>query len=307
MLVDPKVYLIGYTDVDMNALWAYLNDTGQQDFMTSVKGAQQAGLSNGEILCSLYAKLCYKSLTVGKNANITGVRDITDNIKATILQAHGSVFEHFNLNFIATNVSRVFTHELVRHRAGWAFSQTSGRYCRLDKIDFVFDPILGPVKSRIESLLDDMEHEIYCIECKLGMRKAPSRYPDAHFTLYTSEDCVIQLEYGEKVTSQDVKWVPNNNMPMDLKKKLTSAIRRVAPNGQSNEIGFTVNIRSLRHFIQLRSSRHAEWEIRYITHQMVEILKNKYPTLFFDAKMELVNELWEVSGMKTQPYERSTE
>jgi len=45
--------------------------------------------------------------------------------------AHGSVLEHAGYSFALRNVSRVFTHELVRHRAGSAFSQESLRYVRL--------------------------------------------------------------------------------------------------------------------------------------------------------------------------------
>src|SRR5207244_11996269 len=41
---------------------------------------------------------------------------------------HGSVLEHAVWNFVITGVSRTLTHELVRHRAGWAYSQLSQRY-----------------------------------------------------------------------------------------------------------------------------------------------------------------------------------
>jgi thymidylate synthase (FAD) len=49
---------------------------------------------------------------------------------------HGSVLEHASDTFAFHNVSRVFTHELVRHRAGSAFSQESLRYVRLAEIGF---------------------------------------------------------------------------------------------------------------------------------------------------------------------------
>src|SRR5438045_1886755 len=42
--------------------------------------------------------------------------------------AHGSVLEHAVWNILITGVSRSLTHELVRHRAGWAYSQLSQRY-----------------------------------------------------------------------------------------------------------------------------------------------------------------------------------
>jgi thymidylate synthase ThyX len=97
----------------------------------------------------------------------------------------------------------------------------------------------------------------------------------------------------------------NEMKDRDKKKKLTSALRRVLPNGQVNEIGFTVNFRELRHVVQLRTSRHSEWEIRHVFGQVYRLVKDRHPLLFYGAKEEVVDGLLEVSGMKMQPYERS--
>lgn len=89
--------------------------------------------------------------------------------------------------------------------------------------------------------------------------------------------------------------------------KLTSAIRRIAPNGQSNEMGFSVNLRALRHIVMMRTGRHAEWEIRNIFAQVYNLLKDKYPFVFHGAKEQIVDGIVEVSGMKMQPYEMTAE
>jgi thymidylate synthase (FAD) len=151
-LVTPEVYWIGYTRINGPELERYLKDSGNEEFLDDVYRAREEGLSDGEILCSFMAKLCYASLTVGHNDNITQVRDIAGNIKGCFDQGHGSVFEHANLSFVARNCSRVLTHELVRHRVGTAFSQTSGRYVRGDSVDLAFDPILEPVRGLVERL-----------------------------------------------------------------------------------------------------------------------------------------------------------
>ena len=148
--VKPKVYLIGYTTIDKNALIQYLNDTDQIEFLGEFQKAENEGLDVGEILCSFYAKACYASLTNKKNKNITKTRAIYDNIVSILDSGHGSVIEHCSLNFMITNCSRVFTHELVRHRAGTAFSQTSGRYVRTDTLNVVIDPILEPAYDLVE-------------------------------------------------------------------------------------------------------------------------------------------------------------
>lgn len=267
-LVKPEVYFVGSTTLNWSGLRDYLEASGNMDFLQSVDEARSRGLSDGEILCSFYAKLCYASLTLGHNDNISRVRDIPDNLRACFEQGHGSVFEHCQLNFVIRNCSRVLTHELVRHRAGTAFSQTSGRYVRTDQLDIVFDPILEPVRQQIKTI-----------------------------------QYFLEARYSEVVAALDLA----NMKDFTVKKKLTSALRRILPNGQSNEIGFSVNLRSLRHTVQLRTSRHAEWEIREVFNQIYQLTKEAYPLLYYGAKEEEVDGLIEVSGMKMQPYEKSVE
>lgn len=263
--MTPKVFWIGSTTLDRVALESYLKETNQEDFLFDVDEARKDGFSDGDILTSFYAKLCYKSLVSGKNKNIEKVRGIKGNLIATMNQAHGSVFEHVVLNFVVTNCSRVYTHEQVRHRVGVAYSQTSGRYVRGDEIDIVFDPILEPVKDIIAELQG-----------------------------------YIESYYFDMVEKMDL----DNMRDFGKKKKITSALRRLLPNGQSNEMGMSLNLRTLRHVVQVRTSRHSEWEIRHIFGQVYNLVKEKYPLIFYGAKEEIVDGLLEVSGMKLQPYEK---
>lgn len=253
--VKPKVKLIGYTTLDILALKEYLEETDQLEFLDQINNAIEQGINPGEILCSFYAKLCYASLTTKKNKNISKVREIYDNILGILDSGHGSVIEHCYLNFVCYNVSRVFTHELVRHRVGTAFSQTSGRYVRTDELNLVIDPILEPIYEDIEEARLYLENWYKKVQDKLKMDEMKD---------------------------------------FSVKKKWTSALRRILPNGLSNEIGFSVNLRSLRHTIQMRTSRHSEWEIRAVFNQIAHIIKNRYPAIMSDAKFELVDGLDEI-------------
>ena len=95
--------------------------------------------SDGERLTEHAGRMCYRSHNIGLNANITNVRKgnkrYMDNILAS---GHGSVLEHASVTFAFIGVSRVFTHELVRHRAGHAFSQESLRFVRLTELQAYF-------------------------------------------------------------------------------------------------------------------------------------------------------------------------
>jgi thymidylate synthase (FAD) len=253
--VLPQTYLTGYT-VFADGLFQYLKDTDQEEFINDINEAKNKGLSDGEILCSFYAKACYASLTTKKNKNISKIRGIKENIIGTLDSGHGSVLEHCTLNFITKDCSRVYTHEQVRHRVGAAYSQTSGRYVRTDDLNVVIDPILEPAYDLVE------EARLY-LEC-----------------WYKKMEDRLNI---------------NEEKSFDRKKKLTSAMRRMLPNGQANEMGFSLNLRSLRHLIELRSSVHAEWEIRLIYNQIYDLIKDKYPAIFIDSKVEIKDNLKEIT------------
>ena len=263
--VRPRVFLIGAQAILDEGLEEYLRFVKCEDFLASIDKARELGLSDGEILVSTYAKLCYRSLTLGQNDNITRTRDIADNLKSCYDTGHGSVFEHCSLNFIVTNCSRVFTHEQVRHRVGVAYSQTSGRYVRSLPISFVEDDVIGDEALQLGRELLQTIERYYA-----DMQKASGVEDMRDFT---------------------------------RKKQITSALRRYLPNGQANEIGMTLNVRSLRHLLQIRTSEHAEREIRDIYGQVHDIIAEKYPGMVADAKVKIVDGMKVVYGMRMQPYD----
>ena len=64
---------------------------------------------------------CYRSWEPGLNPNVTRIRtDQAKYLENILASAHGSVLEHVSFTFVLHNVSRVFTHEVVRHRPGVA-------------------------------------------------------------------------------------------------------------------------------------------------------------------------------------------
>lgn len=272
-IVTPETYWVGTTVLDMPGVTAYLEASGNTDFLATIKAAKEQGVSDGEVLCSMMAKICYAALTLGHNDNLTRTRDIPDNVRACFDQGHGSVFEHCWLNFVTRNCSRVLTHELVRHRIGTAFSQTSGRYVRSDRLDVVTDPVLA-------------EHGVLTDGEQLEVQSWLER---------------LMLKMSGRIQA----LADAGKADMTMKKKLTSAARRWMPNGQANEIGFSLNLRSLRHVVMMRTSRGAEREIRLVFGQVYRLVKEKYPLAFHGAREETVDGLVEVTGMKTQPYEQT--
>jgi thymidylate synthase (FAD) len=71
--------------------------------------------TDGERLAEFAGRLCYMSQ---RNPASRSTREYLENIKR---QGHGSVLEHANYSLLLEGVSRSLTHELVRHRAGFAY------------------------------------------------------------------------------------------------------------------------------------------------------------------------------------------
>ena len=137
---------------------AYLEDVGGASWLDRRLEEADGAPNAGELLVEFGGRACYRSWEPGLNPNVTRVRnDRREYLENILRSAHGSVLEHASYSFALRNVSRVFTHELVRHRAGSAFSQESLRYVRLTDIGFRVPPALEPVRERALAIVEALE------------------------------------------------------------------------------------------------------------------------------------------------------
>lgn len=247
--VEPKIFLVGETRVIDEGLRAYLEHVGAPNWTTDAP-------SDVERLCEAMGRLCYRSFGPGLNPNVTRVREGNDKYLGHILEVgHGSVIEHPVLNFIFADVSRVFTHELVRHRAGTAVSQESLRFVRLDRLS------------------------AYC----------PTHIREDERGMAIFARTLEQLERVQQELAE--VYAIDAEKKFDVKKKLTSAFRRVAPDGVATTIGWSCNVRALRHVIEMRTDPGAEEEIRLVFGKVYNLVKDRYPNLFGDYETEMVDGL----------------
>jgi thymidylate synthase (FAD) len=249
LLDGPEVFLVAYPTLDWAVVRRYLDEVGGEalEWADRVEGS---GLSDGEALVEFGGRLCYRSWTEGLNPNISRVRRDSTAYLGNILESHhGSVIEHANYSFVFHHVSRVFTHELVRHRAGAAYSQESMRYVRLDDLPFWF-----PEWAR-----DD---------------------PDL---MGRSIDLLTQMERHQRWMAEHF-GLDDPGVPFSTKKARTSFMRRFAPDGVATGVLCTMNIRTLRHVIYMRTAISAEEEIRIVFDQVAELCLEKFPELMQDYK-----------------------
>jgi thymidylate synthase (FAD) len=240
----PTVHLIARPELNVDGMREYLADVGGESWLDMRLGDEERP-SAGEMLVEFGGRACYRSWEPGLNPNVTRVRKDQREYFANILRsAHGSVLEHANYSFALRNVSRVFTHELVRHRAGSAFSQESLRYVRLTDIGFRVPPALEPVRDQVLSIVEQLEE----------------------FQVKAAEELGIDEE----------------GVPFHVKKEVTSALRRLAPIGLSTDIIWTASARTLRHVIEMRTAEGAEEELRSVFDQIARIMQDEAPGLFQD-------------------------
>lgn len=241
--VEPQVYLIAETRIDFDQLQKMLTSLGQSTARTWLAKTKAASNSDGELLTEVAGRTCYKSFGVGLNPNITKIRQSSEEyIQNTLVKGDGSIFEHATCTFAFLNVSRVFTHELVRHRPGVAISQESLRYVRPSGFYLWLPPELRDKKSTFESIIGEIEDQYHGLE-------------------------------------KSYDW---NKMNFDLKKRITSAIRRILPEGMATTIIWSANHRAIRHVITMRTAESAEVEIRFVFDKVARIMKEKFPLIYGD-------------------------
>jgi thymidylate synthase (FAD) len=243
--VQPQVFLVGSSQPDYFGVLKYLYEVGGQDWMSDDVEPRP---DSAQDLVEFAGRLCYRSWKPGLNPNVSKVRtDQGEYLRNILKQKHGSVLEHISYSFVFHNVSRVFTHEACRHRAGVSISQESMRFVRLDGIPFWFpDWALED-----EDLIRETRAALARLEWLQG-------WMASHFGL--DEPGVSFAEKKEK----------------------TSFMRRFAPDGVATGIMWTANVRELRHVIEARTSPGAEEEIRMVFAEVARIMQAEAPALFGD-------------------------
>ncbi|HEU4988314.1 MAG TPA: FAD-dependent thymidylate synthase [Gemmatimonadaceae bacterium] len=206
----------------------------------------QGESTDGERLAEFAGRLCYMSQ---HNPAKRATREYLENIKK---QGHGSVLEHANYSVLLEGVSRSLTHELVRHRAGFAYSQLSQRYVDESHAAFVVPPAIvgdealeGAWRAQVESA------------------------QQAYVALVEK----LMERYG---------WVADK---VHRRKMAREAARGVLPNSTETKIVVTGNARAWRTMLELRSSEGAELEIRRAALAILRTLQAAAPGFFSDFEI----------------------
>src|SRR5439155_961837 len=158
-------------------------------------------------------------------------RSTAEYLENTKKQGHGSGLEHAVYVLLIEGISRSCSHELVRHRAGFGYSQLSQRYVDESHAAFVMPPaILGD-----PTLETEWEQEV--------------AHAQAAYVRAVAE---LMERYG---------WVADK---VHRRKMAREAARSVLPNATEVKIVVSGNARAWRTMLELRCGEGAELEIRRV-------------------------------------------
>ncbi|MCS7168190.1 MAG: FAD-dependent thymidylate synthase [Gemmatales bacterium] len=235
---EPRVYLLARQTLAEQELERFLTEHGISWESDSEIAAER--------LVETAGRICYMSFARPRpGGNAAYVRHILE-------AGHGSVLEHAVWTFLFAGVSRSLTHELVRHRAGFSYSQLSQRY--------VDESVAEYVEPRV--IAEDPELHQLWVETIAKMHQA-----------------YVQL--AEKLLEK-FRHEPDRTLRRKLARQ---AARSVLPNATETKIVVTANARAWRHFIEMRASRWADVEIRQLAVKVLRILQQEAPHLFGDYEL----------------------
>jgi thymidylate synthase (FAD) len=207
--------------------------------------------SDGERLAEYAGRLCYMSQHNPVHRSTT---EYLENIKK---QGHGSVLEHSVYVLLIEGISRSCSHELVRHRAGFGYSQISQRYVDESHAAFVMPPaIVGD--ARLES-----EWERQVTEAQAAYVRAVEGLMERH------------------------AWVTDK---VHRRKMAREAARSVLPNATEVKIVVSGNARAWRTMLELRCGEGAELEIRRMAVACLRLLQREAGALFSDFEMYVADD-----------------
>lgn len=103
------------------------------------------------------ARLCYSERSGEDLFENLSDEEVTRLVKNILNLGHYSVLEHVSFTFSISGISRVTTHQLVRHRVGCSYSQRSQRYIKEDNFDYIIPPSIQERPELLEKYNETME------------------------------------------------------------------------------------------------------------------------------------------------------
>lgn len=169
---------------------------------------------------------------------------------------HESCAEHIVFNFDITGISRAVLQELARHRIG-SFTVESTRFC--------LKKILKNYKEDVEREVNEYtQDEIYDKEFET-VHKIISKYCS-----YNIEGKTENQKWGMVIALMSSL---NNLLSLSEEGLSNDELKPFIPEALRTTLCWTVNLRALNNFLQLRTDPHAFHEMRMLALEVQKVAK----------------------------------
>lgn len=269
------------------------------------------------------ARTCYDSFdkseheTVKELNELLNSNDINEISKTTIIEEaeneinaegskllhqlshvyfHESTLEHVTMNFIIKNTSRGVLQELARHRIA-SYSVQSTRYTLSDLVNwFVITKKFNLDANFFINKIDALDIFITndkaygAIEIGGMFNKLNHQFnvlgADKFYELTIAKSL---LDAFKDTTNVDEAFTL---LSSKAKKNVGDVIKGIVTDNMSVDLGFSINLRSLKNFMDLRLSGAAYWQIQLLAYEIYKQIPESYLDLIVkDAKREQFKKL----------------
>jgi thymidylate synthase (FAD) len=241
--VKPRIFLLNRPQFDIDAFLSFMTEEGAE-------WHRSPNARPGEELVEIAGRVCYMSF-----GNKQSPRSNREYILNLIASGHESVLEHVSWTFLLAGVSRAFTHQLVRHRVGIAFSQLSQQY-----------------HEETDAVFVEPEHLQGSPQAMRAWREAISIVQQTYKTVLDS----LMRQNASSIGGLDKK---------EFKRAMYSAARSILPNATETKIVMTANARTLRHIFAVRGTILGDIEMRQVMASLFRLVESEAPALFADFRL----------------------
>ena len=152
--------------------------------------------------------------------------------------------EHLSYSFDIDGISRACLQELARHRIA-SYTVKSSRYT----LQELKDEVQLNYKEDVLHLIDTVVSK-YCV---------------------LTENHLVNAKIARQLVN--LRSVIIDGVPNDIAKYCM-------PEAYKTSLVMTINARSLQNFLELRSSKHALWEIQYLAKAMYDAIPEEHKFLY---------------------------
>jgi thymidylate synthase (FAD) len=239
----PRLYVLSRPSLNSEDLASFLSEE-------AAEWKRSSSATMAEEIIELAGRICYMSFGRRQSPKSNAAY-----IRRLIEQQHESVLEHASWTLLLTGISRAFTHQIVRHRIGFSFSQLSQQYHDEGNTKFI--------------LPEEIRHSPAALLLWLQLLK--------------------QLRQGYNSIVHNLGGVESTE-PKERLRAIRSAARSVLPNATETKIVFSANGRSLRHFLSTRGAVEGDMEMRKVAALIFSRLTSEAPTLTSDFELQVHND-----------------